>query len=82
MKKLLNSEYIFSAETPTGLVTVSVTIDYDRKKYGITEPHQEGVFWGDRNDIVEDSIKANLINDEVMPFIANELNFAPDEKSH
>jgi hypothetical protein len=81
MKKLLNAEYIFSAETPTGLVTVDVTIDYDRKKYGITEPSQEGIFWGDRNDIVEDSIKAKLIHTEIMPFLAEQFNFA-ESKDH
>jgi len=80
MKKLINAEYLFSAETPTGLVTVSVYICYDLKKYSINEPQQEGVFWGDRDDIVEDSIKAKLIHTEIMPFLAQQFNFAePDE---
>lgn len=81
MKKLLNAEYIFSAETPTGLLTVTVYIYYDSGKYQINEPSQEGVFWGDRDDIIEDSIKAKLINDEVMPFIAHQFDLLTHENT-
>jgi hypothetical protein len=82
MKKLLNAEYLFSAETPTGLITVSVYIYYDLGKYSINEPCQEGVFWGDRNDIVEDSIKAKLIHKEIIPFIAHQFDLAANENSN
>jgi hypothetical protein len=76
MKKLLNAEYLFSAKTPTGIVTVSVYIYYHLGKYAINEPTQEGVFWGDRDDVVADSIKAKLIHTEIMPFLAEQFNFA------
>lgn len=83
MKKLLNSEYIFY--TKKG-VAVNVIIDYQNKKYSLTETKdgisQEGLFWGDRIDIVDDSDKAKLVHDEIMPFIAEQFNFAPDENSH
>lgn len=80
MKKLLNAEYLFSAETPDGIVTIDVIIDFKHQRYSLTEPQQEGVFWGDRDDIVADSIKAKLIHTEIMPFLAEQFNFAePDE---
>lgn len=80
MIRQLNAEYIFSSPIPNGVVTVNVIIDYDREKYSITEPCQEGIFWGDRYDIVEDIVKAKLIHEEVMPFIAKELNIITDDE--
>lgn len=78
MKKILNSEYIFTKDG----VSVTVIIDYERQKYSITEPCQEGVFWGDRTDVAKDNIKAALICFEIMPFIYRKLKSkAKDEKT-
>lgn len=77
-KKVLNSEYIFTKDG----VSVTVIIDYERQKYSITEPCQEGVFWGDRTNVAEDSIKASLICFEIMPFVYRKLRHkATDEKT-
>ena len=81
-KKILNSDYIFTKDG----ISVSVLIDYERKKYSITECEegmsQEGVFWGDRTDVAADSIKSALICFEVMPFVTRKLKSkAKDEKT-
>jgi len=69
MRTLLNAEHEFTE----GEVTLSVILNYDNLTYTITEPHQEGVFYGNTTGIEEGKIKVRLLT-EAMQFISDELS--------
>ncbi len=71
--KKLNTEYLFTKKSKSGKATVSLSliIDYDRKKYLLTSSNQEGVFFH-KFSVEEALLMADLCK-EALNLVKQEL---------